>query len=59
MNHMLNELIIVRVHLSLYSMGSPLASEVAAYNRILCRQRHEQLQYLVADINTFDSFAIT
>ena len=59
MNHMLNELGIVRVHLSLYSMGSPLASEVAAHNFIWCRQRHEQLQYLVADINTFASFGIT
>ena len=59
MNHMLNESIIVRVHLSFYSMGNVLASQVTMFalarKLLLDRQRDEQLHGLVSDNDTFDS----
>ena len=59
MNHMLKELIIVRVHLSFYSMGNVLAREVTMFilarKLLLDRQRIEQLHGLVSDNDTFDS----
>ena len=59
MNHLLNELIIVRVHLSFYSMGDVVASQVTMFvldrKILLDRQRNEQLHALVSDNDTLDS----
>jgi len=53
----------VRVHLSFYSMGDVLASQVTMFvlarKLLLDRQRDEQLHGLVSDNDTFDIFNIT
>ena len=50
----------MRVHLSFYSVGNVLVSEVTMFilarKLLLDRQRDEQLHGLVSDNDTFDSF---
>ena len=62
MNHLLNELIIVRVHLSFYSMGDVVASQVTMFvlyrTILLDRQHEEQLDLIVSDNDSFDSLYI-